>query len=120
MTKILIIEDHVDMRYRLEWQVELMGFVALSAKNGAEGVKIAIAEKPDLILMDIMMPNSDGLEATRTLRANAETSGIPILVASALSGNSDIEACMKAGCTEFIAKPFIFDELQMKIRKFIS
>lgn len=58
MTKILIIEDHVDMRYLLEWQVELMGFVALSVENGAEGVKIAIAEKPDLILMDIMCPIS--------------------------------------------------------------
>lgn len=120
MTKILIIEDHVDMRYLLEWQVELMGFVGLSAENGADGVKIAIAEKPDLILMDIMMPNIDGLEATRTRRANAENSGIPILLASALSRNSDIEACMEAGCTEFIAKPFTFYELQMKIRDLIN
>ena len=119
MTKILIIEDHVDMRYLLEWQVELMGFVALSATSAEDGVKIAIAEKPALILMDIMMPNIDGLEATRMLRANAETRTIPILVASALFRNSDIEACMAAGCTSHIAKPFTFAELQIKIRELI-
>jgi CheY-like chemotaxis protein len=63
--------------------------------------------------------NSYGLEATRTLRANAETSRIPILVASALSHHSDIDACMEAGCMEFIAKPFTFYELQVKIRELI-
>lgn len=120
MTKILIIEDHADIRHLLERQVELMGFVALSATSAKDGVRIAIAEKPDLILMDIMMPTIDGLEATRTLRANVETSGTPILVASALSGNSDIAACMKAGCTDFIAKPFTVYELQMKIRDLIN
>jgi CheY-like chemotaxis protein len=120
MKKILIIEDHVDMRHLLERQVELMGFVALSATSAKDGVRIAIAEKPDLILLDIMMPTSDGLEATRTLRANVETSETPILVASALSRNSDIEACMEAGCTDFIAKPFTFYELQIKIRQLIG
>ncbi len=84
MKKILIIEDHADMRELLTWQIELMGFVPIPARRGKEGVEKALAEKPQLIIMDIMMPGMDGWEAARELRANAETKDIPILAATAL------------------------------------
>lgn len=119
MKKVLIVEDHADMRELLSWQIELMGYVPISAKHGKECLEKAIAEKPDLILMDIMMPGMDGWEAARTLRANPETKDIPILAATALFRDSDLNTCMEAGCNSYIVKPFTFLELQGKIRELI-
>jgi CheY-like chemotaxis protein len=119
MRKVLIVEDHADMRELLTWQIELMGFIPISAKHGKEGLEKAIAEKPELILMDIMMPGMDGWEAARSLRANPETKEIPILAATALFRDSDLNACMEAGCNSYIVKPFTFLELQSKIRELL-
>ena len=120
MKKILIVEDHADMRELLTWQIELMGFLPIPAKHGKEGVEKAIAEQPNLILLDIMMPGMDGWEAARTLRANPETKDIPILAATALFRDSDLKSCLDAGCNGYIGKPFTVQELQGKVREFIS
>ena len=120
MKKILIIEDHADMRELLTWQIELMGFMPIPAKHGKEGVEKAVAEQPDLILLDIMMPGMDGWEAARTLRANPETKDIPILAATALFRDSDLKSCLDAGCNGYIVKPFTFQELQGKVREYIA
>ena len=119
MKKVLIVEDHADMRELLTWQIELMGFVPIAARHGKEGVEKAIAEKPQLILLDIMMPGMDGWEAARVLRANPETKDIPILAATALFRDSDLKSCLEAGCNGYIVKPFTFQELQGKVREFI-
>jgi CheY-like chemotaxis protein len=119
MKKVLIVEDHNDMHEVLIWQVELMGFEAISARDGNEGLEKALVEKPDLILMDIMMPNQNGLDATRMLRARAETKEIPILAETALFSPSDLRKIMEAGCSGFIVKPFTFHELQIKIHELI-
>ena len=76
MKKILIIEDHADMRELLAWQIELMGFMPISAKQGREGVEKALAEKPQLIIMDIMMPGMDGWEAAKQIRAHPDIKDI--------------------------------------------
>lgn len=120
MKKVLVVEDHPDMRELLIWQMELMGFLAIPAKHGKEGVEKAVQEKPQLILMDIMMPGMDGWEATRTLRSNPETQNIPILAATALFRESDLKSCLEAGCNDYIVKPFTFQELQGKVQEFIS
>ena len=119
MRKVLIVEDHPDMRELLSWQIELMGFMPILAKHGKEGLEKAIAEKPELILMDIMMPGMDGWEAVRAMRAAPETKDIPILAATALFRDSDLKTCMEAGCNSYIVKPFTFLELQSKIRELI-
>ena len=119
MKKVLIVEDHADMRELLAWQVELMGYVPIPAKHGKEGVEKALAEKPHLILMDIMMPGMDGWEATRKVRANPETQDIPILAATALFRDSDLQNCLDAGCNGYIVKPFTFQELQGKLRELL-
>jgi two-component system alkaline phosphatase synthesis response regulator PhoP len=118
MKKVLIVEDHADMRELLEWQLELMGFKSISARHGKEGLEKAIAEKPELILMDIMLPGMDGWETARSLRANPETKDIPILAATALFRDSDLKNCMEAGCNSYIVKPFTFQELQEKLKEF--
>ena len=120
MKKILIVEDHADMRELLTWQIELMGFMPIPAKHGKEGVEKAVAEQPNLILLDIMMPGMDGWEAARMLRANPETKDIPILAATALFRDSDLKSCLDAGCNGYIVKPFTFQELQGKVQEYIA
>src|SRR6185295_2660208 len=97
MKKILIIEDHADMRELLTWQVELMGFAALAAKQGSEGLRKAQSDNPNLIILDIMMPGMDGWQAARELRANPATKNIPILAATALFRDSDLKTCIDSG-----------------------
>ncbi|MFQ5851092.1 MAG: response regulator [Candidatus Binatia bacterium] len=119
MKRVLVVEDHPDMREVLSWAIEYMGFSVISANNGKEGVEKAIEQKPHLILMDIMMPGMDGREATRIIRSNPETQDIPILAATVLFKESDLRTCIEAGCNDYIAKPFTFRELQGKIQEFI-
>lgn len=107
------------MRELLTWQIELMGFMPITAKRGNEGVEKAVSEKPELIIMDIMMPGMDGLEAAREIRANQETKNTPILAATALFRDADLKNCLEAGCNGYIIKPFTFQELQGKVRELI-
>ena len=120
MKKVLIIEDHPDMEDILSRQLEMMEFAVITASNGVEGVEKAIVEKPDLILMDIMMPGMDGREATRLIRSNRETEKIPILAITALFRESEVNACIEAGCNDYLVKPFNFQELKEKIQATLS
>lgn len=119
MSTVLIVEDHPDMRELLAWQIDLLGFVSLQARLAKEGVEKAVAEKPDLILMDIMMPGMDGREAVRELRARPETKNIPIIAATALFRVSDLVSCLDAGCNGYLVKPFTFQDLQVKLHEFL-
>jgi two-component system, cell cycle response regulator DivK len=96
--KILIVEDNPDMRDLLALRVQLTGYIPILASHGKEGVEKANAEKPNLILLDMIMPVMDGLVARR-LRANPETKEIPILATTALSRSDDLSACLLAGAT---------------------
>ncbi len=116
MKKALIVEDHPDLLEILTWQLEMMGFAVVSANTGMEGVTKAVEEKPQLILMDIMMPGMDGLEATRMIRTNRETEKIPILAITALCRESEQQDCIKAGCNDYIVKPFTPEKLLEKIQ----
>jgi CheY-like chemotaxis protein len=120
MTKILVVEDHPGIRDVVRIQLERLGFDVSIAKSGKEGVETAIDGKPDLILMNCRMPEMDGLQAMRILRANPVTKNIPILAATAMSETSDIENCIDAGCNDYIIKPFTFIELQRKIKVLID
>ena len=119
MKKILIIEDHADMRELLTWQIELMGFAADTARQGREGLQKAQSGNPNLIILDIMMPGMDGWEAARELKANAATKDIPILAATALFRDADLQNCLAAGCSGYIVKPFTFQELQGKVKELL-
>lgn len=120
MKKVLVVEDHPDMLELLVWQMERLGFLVIPAKHGKEGVEKAVKEKPHLILMDIMMPGMDGWEVTRALRSAPETKDIPILAATALFRESDLRACIEAGCNDYLVKPFTLEQLQGKVQEFIS
>jgi len=115
--KVLVIEDHPDMRDLIVWQMERMGFSVISAQHAKEGLDKAVNEKPHLILMDIMMPGMDGRQATRILRSYHETRHIPILAATVLFREADLKSCIEAGCNGYIIKPFTFEELRGKIEE---
>ena len=119
MKKVLIIEDHPDMRELISHQMKRMGFQVIPAERAKEGVEKALVEKPHLILMDIMMPEMDGREATRILRSNPETRDIPILAATVLFRESELRECIEAGCNDCIIKPFTFQELESKIQEIL-
>ncbi len=117
--KALIIEDDSDILEDLTYLLKIMGFAVVSSSSGMDGVRKAIEEKPQLILMDIMMPVMDGREATRRIRSNPKTKDIPILATTALFNESDLSSCIEAGCSDYLVKPFTFLELRRKIHNFI-
>jgi CheY-like chemotaxis protein len=119
LRKVLIVENNAEMREILVRILELMGFTPVTAKNGKEGVEKAFAEKPDLILMDILMPEISGWEATQMLRGNPYTKDVPILATTVLTRPSDLQRCIDAGCNDYIVKPFTVKDLRKKIQALI-
>ena len=118
--KILIVEDNLDLIYILQKQVASLGYDSIVATNGKQAVDMTTAELPDLILMDIMMPEMDGLQATRLIRENPNTHSIPILAVTALSTFNDKNDCVKSGCNVYIPKPFTAKELASCIDRLLK
>ena len=115
--KILVVDDNQELLDVL--QQGLKRYSLILAENGKQAVEQAFNLQPDLILMDIMMPEMDGPAAIRLIRQNPKTRSIPILVISAdVIGNIN-EECSKIGCDDFIAKPFTFKELGSRIEKLL-
>jgi CheY-like chemotaxis protein len=100
---VLIAEDHEDSREALRTLLDALGYRVVVAQNGAEAVDVARAARPDLILMDMMMPHVDGFQATRTLRADPGFRQVPIVAITAMEGAR--EAVFEAGCSDVVVKP---------------
>ena len=102
----------------LKMRLELLGdFEVLTAENGERGYEVAIAERPDIILMDLEMPIVDGWEATRRLKSHPETRDIPVIAFSAHALAGEREKALAAGCDEFDTKPIEFERLVATIRR---
>jgi len=112
---ILVIEDNEMNRDMLNRRLKRRGFNVLLATNGREGIEAAKARYPDLILMDLSLPEMDGWEATRILKATPDLAEIPILVLTAHATVSDRERAFEAGCDDFETKPVLFDHLLKKM-----
>lgn len=114
--KILFIEDEPDHIMMIRARLEASGFDFISAVDGEEGVKKIRREKPDLILLDIVMPKMDGYQVCKEIKKDKATAHIPILIITA-SGVKDLEEkCLQAGASEIIKKPFESEDLVSKIR----
>jgi two-component system cell cycle response regulator DivK len=119
--RILYVEDNDDNVYLLKMRLELIeGYEINVAKDGGEAVAMAAAEPPDVILMDLNLPVIDGWEATKRLKADARTSGIPVIALTAHAMSGDRERALAAGCDEFDTKPIDFDALIVKMRALLS
>ena len=113
--KILYVEDNDDNVYVVRQRLGRLGFTILVAPDGEQGVAMAASEKPDLILMDLRLPVLDGWEATRRLKAAAETKDIPVIALSAHAMSGDREKALEAGCEDYDTKPIEFNRLRAKI-----
>ncbi len=118
--KILIVEDSLDMVYILQSQVKALGYSSVVAANGKQAVELAADQHPDLILLDIMMPVMDGLQATRLIRQNPRTSAIPILAVTARIALQDREECLQNGCSDYLPKPFTLEQLRERIENLLG
>ncbi len=120
MTKrILIVEDTEDNRRIVRDLLTSVGYELIEAVDGAAGVALARAEKPDLILMDIQLPVIDGYEATRRIRAIPELAKVPIIAVTSYALSGDEAKTRAAGCDGYVAKPFSPRQLVAKIREFL-
>ena len=90
------------------------------AKNGAEGIEKAMKLKPDLILMDMMMPNVDGYQATKKIRTYKSLKNVPIIAMTAKSPQEDKRQAIRAGCNEYLTKPFNLDDILKKVNKWLG
>ncbi len=116
---ITIIDDEPKNVILLRDLLRVNGYSTNDATNGKEGVELARTSKPDLILMDIQMPEMDGLEATRILKTDAATSDIPIFALSSYAMKGDKERILAAGCDGYLAKPFDIKELLKIVAEYL-
>jgi CheY-like chemotaxis protein len=113
-------EDFADTRLMLRSLLEAQGYRVVEASNGKEAVELAAKSRPDLILMDLSLPVLDGLTATRLIR-NLEGMGeVPVVVVSAHAAEDFYLEARAAGCTEYVTKPFDFDELDQVIGRLVT
>lgn len=120
MPKILLVEDNADNRDMLSRRLIRKGYEIVMAVDGGEGVAKAVSESPDLILMDMSLPVIDGWEATRQVKANAATQGIPIIALTAHAMAGDREKALAAGCDDYDSKPVELPRLLEKIETLLQ
>ena len=118
--KILYVEDNDDNVFVLKGRLERAGHSVLIAGDGEQGIAVARAEQPDLVIMDLSLPVLDGWEATRRLKASPDPCGIPVLALTAHAMTGDREKALAAGCTDFDTKPVDFARLQGKINALVG
>ena len=120
MTRILYVEDNEDNIYMLKSRLERRDFSVAIAMDGEQAVEMAVAEEPDLIIMDLSLPNVDGWQATRRLKANDKTKHIPIVALSAHAMVGDRETALDAGCDDYDTKPVELPRLLGKIDRLLN
>jgi CheY-like chemotaxis protein len=114
--KILYVEDNDDNVYMLRNRLTRAGFTVVIATDGVQGVAMAGSERPDLIIMDLTLPDMDGWEATRRIKADPATKHIPVVALTANAMEGDREKALAAGCDDFDTKPVELLRLLDKIR----
>ncbi len=120
MTKILLVEDNEMNRDMLSRRLERKGYLVVLAVDGESGVEMVRTEAPDLVLMDMSLPVMDGWEATRRLKADAATRGIPVIALTAHAMSSDRGKAMEAGCDDYDTKPVELPRLLGKIEALLG
>jgi CheY-like chemotaxis protein len=113
---ILVVDDNADLRKVISRILEVVGYNPISAANGNEGVEKAISEKPDLILLDAVLPDMDGPAAARLIRADLTSKDIPIIAMTGVFDSLIRQSCLEAGCNDYLVKPFPYELLNQKLR----
>ncbi|MEO7478304.1 MAG: response regulator [Lysobacteraceae bacterium] len=116
---ILIVDDEIQNRKLLELLLQDEGYLTLSAANGKEAMAIVAQHTPDLILLDVMMPDMDGYEVSTLLKSNLATVNIPIIMVSARDGHGARVIGLNSGAEEFLSKPVDRAELTLRVRNLL-
>lgn len=120
MPKILLIEDNEQNQEALSRRLQRRGYDVIIAPDGRQGIAMAQSELPDLILMDLNLPDVDGWEATREIKAAPVTGAIPIIAMTAHAMAGDQERALQAGCDDYHAKPVEFSRLLTQIETMLK
>lgn len=118
--RILLIDDHQTVFRLLEAIVRIKGYRLLYAENGQQGIVMARQEKPDLILLDVMMPDIDGFKVCQYLKENRDTQHIPVLFLTARGAEEDLETGRRAGANGFMTKPFLTMDVLNTIERMLA
>jgi DNA-binding response OmpR family regulator len=118
--KILVVDDEVDLVNTIRFSLEREGYTVLVSYSGEDALNQAQKEKPDLILLDIMLPKLDGYKVSRLLKFDERYKHIPILMLTAKTQEKDKTLGIETGADEYITKPFDIDELMEKVREYLS
>jgi two-component system, cell cycle response regulator DivK len=116
----LVVEDFEDSRFMMRRLLEMAGYVVLEASDGEQAVKMALEERPALILMDLSLPKLDGLSATREIRKKRVLRKVPIVAVSAHDSPQTRAEALAAGCNEYVTKPIDFDNLNSVLKRYVA
>ena len=116
MSKILIVDDEANIRQLVKYNLEKESYQILEAEDGFQGLRLAKTEKPDLILLDLMLPQMDGLEVCRSLKGNQATAALPIIMLTAKSEEIDKVIGLELGADDYMTKPFSPRELVARVK----
>lgn len=119
MKRVLVVEDNETNLYLIRFILQKNGCEVIEAVEGAVGVELAVKEKPDLVIMDLQLPDIDGLEATKRIRASEADSEIPIIALTSYAMVGDREKALAAGCTGYIEKPINPETFMAEIEKYL-
>lgn len=114
--KILLVDDSATSLFMERMVLKHEPYDLLTASDGQQGVERAVAERPDLIVMDVVMPRMTGIEALRELRGKTETRRTPVILVTTRGEPANVEAGYESGCTDYLTKPFDPEELLAKVR----
>ena len=115
--RVLLAEDEPNIVESLTFILERSGFDVATTTNGRQALEVALSDTPDILILDVMLPELDGYEVLRRLRADARTKTLPVLMVTAKGPREDRETAMKCGADMFITKPFVNSELIAAVEK---
>lgn len=115
--RVLIVDDEPDILSLLSLHLKLNNYQVFQASNGKKGIETAQLEKPDIIVLDVMMPEMDGFEVAKALKDNPETANTPLIFLTARTQTEDKIKGLMVGADDYLIKPFDFEELQLRIRR---
>jgi DNA-binding response OmpR family regulator len=117
---VLAADDDADILELVAFRLERSGYTVLQARDGEEALQMALEHKPDLAVLDVMMPKLDGFELTRRLRAEEATSRMPIILLTARAQDADVQQGFDAGADDYIRKPFSPQELRSRVQAILG
>lgn len=120
MKTVLIVDDELEMLDMVKLRLESNGYRVLTAPGGKEGIALAEAEQPKLVLLDISMPDMDGFDVLYHLKRNAQTRSIPVIMLTAMGSTDSIIRCQESEAKDYITKPYEAEELLDAIKKQIG